>query len=158
MLTLRAKVAWEHGNERVFRIPQSSSITEVSPSDCLVLYQWHSLCRNADSVFCSPNLTEPRFLRLSIVNIYKFLNRKTGRLYNMIRRTRIYEKNVFNMRYSYFNYAIYLKEREKSVHENYSSELNECKTIYWRRKCLGYWDNSRTITKSLKELDIYWRA
>ena len=31
------------GNERVFHIPQSSSITEASPSDCLVSYAGHSL-------------------------------------------------------------------------------------------------------------------
>ena len=31
------------GNERVLRIPQSSSITEASPSDCLVTYTGHSL-------------------------------------------------------------------------------------------------------------------
>ena len=27
------------GNEMIFRIPQSSSITEASPSDCIVSYQ-----------------------------------------------------------------------------------------------------------------------
>ena len=31
------------GNKGVLRIPQSSSITEISPSDCLVLYPEHSL-------------------------------------------------------------------------------------------------------------------
>ena len=31
------------GNEGILRIPQSSSITEVSPSDCLVSYTGHSL-------------------------------------------------------------------------------------------------------------------
>ena len=31
------------GNERVLRISQSSSITEASPSDCLVSYAGHSL-------------------------------------------------------------------------------------------------------------------
>ena len=30
------------GNEGVFWIPQSSTFTEVSPSDCLVLYPEHS--------------------------------------------------------------------------------------------------------------------
>ena len=32
-----------NGNEEVFRIPQSSSITGTSPSDCLVSYPAHSL-------------------------------------------------------------------------------------------------------------------
>ena len=32
-----------NGNEDVLHIPQSSSITEASPSDCLVSYQGHSL-------------------------------------------------------------------------------------------------------------------
>ena len=32
-----------HGNEGVLRIPQSSSITGPSPSDCLMLYPGHSL-------------------------------------------------------------------------------------------------------------------
>ena len=32
-----------NNNERVHRIPQSSSITEASPSDCLVSYPEHSL-------------------------------------------------------------------------------------------------------------------
>ena len=30
-------------NEGVFHIPQSSSITGTSPSDCFVSYRWHSL-------------------------------------------------------------------------------------------------------------------
>ena len=30
------------GNKGVFRIPQSSSMTAASPSDCLVLYSGHS--------------------------------------------------------------------------------------------------------------------
>ena len=34
---------WSDGNEGVLRIPQISSITEASPSDCLVLYTRHSL-------------------------------------------------------------------------------------------------------------------
>ena len=32
-----------NGNEGVFRIPQSSSITEASSSDCVVSYPGHSL-------------------------------------------------------------------------------------------------------------------
>ena len=32
-----------YGNKRVLHIPQSSSITEASPSDCLVSYLGHSL-------------------------------------------------------------------------------------------------------------------
>ena len=31
------------GNEEVLRIPQNTSITRASPSDCLVLYSGHSL-------------------------------------------------------------------------------------------------------------------
>ena len=31
------------GNEGVLHIPQSSSITEVSPADCLVSFPGHSL-------------------------------------------------------------------------------------------------------------------
>ena len=38
-----------NGNEGILRIPQSSSITEASPSDCLVSYQWHSLGRGYPS-------------------------------------------------------------------------------------------------------------
>ena len=49
------------GNEEVLCIPQSSSITGASPSDCLVSYLGHSLrevlplCRDTVSVFCSPS-------------------------------------------------------------------------------------------------------
>ena len=49
-------------NERVLRIPQSSSITGTSPSDCLVLYPGYSfgvgvlpLYREAVGVFYSPS-------------------------------------------------------------------------------------------------------
>ena len=49
-------------NEGVLHIPQSSSITGTSPSDCLVSYPEHllsggvlSLCRDAVSVFYSPS-------------------------------------------------------------------------------------------------------
>ena len=50
---------WSDGNKGVLRIPQSSSITETSSPDCLVLYPGHSLwrgvlplCRDAAGVFC----------------------------------------------------------------------------------------------------------
>ena len=50
-----------NGNERVLRIPQSSSITGTSPSDCLVSYPGHlfggglPFCRGLGSVFYSPS-------------------------------------------------------------------------------------------------------
>ena len=54
-----------NGNEGVFCIPQSPSITRSSPSDCLVSYPGHSwvgwgervlpLCKGAVSVFYSPS-------------------------------------------------------------------------------------------------------
>ena len=55
MLPLWAKV---DGNEGVLCLPQSSSITGTSPSDCLVSYPGHSLgvlplCRLAVGVFYS---------------------------------------------------------------------------------------------------------
>ena len=49
------------GNEMVLHIPQSSSITRASLTDCLVSYPGHSLrvgialCRDADGVFYSSN-------------------------------------------------------------------------------------------------------
>ena len=48
-------------NERILRLPQSSSITGSSPSDCLVSYPGHylggvlPLCREAVGVFYSPS-------------------------------------------------------------------------------------------------------
>ena len=51
---------WSDGNEFELRIPQSSSITGTSLSDCLVPYPGHSLvgvlsfCRGAIRVFYSP--------------------------------------------------------------------------------------------------------
>ena len=49
-------------NKGVLHIPQSSSITGTSPSDCLVSYSRHSLgggvlplCRGAVSIFYSPS-------------------------------------------------------------------------------------------------------
>ena len=51
-----------HGNDGLLRIPQSSSITEISPSYCLKLYQdirlavgVLPLCREAFGVFYSPS-------------------------------------------------------------------------------------------------------
>ena len=54
-----------NGNEEVLHIPQSSSITRTSPSDCIVSYPGHSLgggglphCREAVHVFYnSPSLS-----------------------------------------------------------------------------------------------------
>ena len=49
------------GNDGVLHIPQSSSITGTSPSDCLVLYPRHSfggvllLCEGAVDIFYSPS-------------------------------------------------------------------------------------------------------
>ena len=40
---LGQSVPGSNGNEGVLRIPQSSSITRTSPSDCLVTYPGHSL-------------------------------------------------------------------------------------------------------------------
>ena len=55
--TLGQSGSWSDGNEA---IPQSSSITGTSESDCLVSYPGHSvgglaLCRNAVGVFYSPS-------------------------------------------------------------------------------------------------------
>ena len=59
--TLGQSELGSNSNEEVLHIPQSSSITEASPSDCLVLYPGHSLgggvlplCRDAVSAFYSP--------------------------------------------------------------------------------------------------------
>ena len=43
MLPLQASGAGSDGSESVFRIPQSSSITEASPIDFLLSYPGHSL-------------------------------------------------------------------------------------------------------------------
>ena len=40
--TLGKSEPWSDGNKRALRIPQSSSIIEASPSDCLVSYLGHS--------------------------------------------------------------------------------------------------------------------
>ena len=57
--TLGQREPGSNGNEGVLHIPQSSSITETSPSDCLVSYPGHSLvesyCRDVFSVFYSPS-------------------------------------------------------------------------------------------------------
>ena len=47
-----------NGNEGVLRIPQNPSITETSPSDCLVSYRWCgvlTLYRGAVSIFYNPS-------------------------------------------------------------------------------------------------------
>ena len=58
-----------NGNEEVLHIPQSSSITGTSPSDCLVSYLGHSSYPSAEvqSVYFSGQ-AEPR-LRLLTYNI-----------------------------------------------------------------------------------------
>ena len=59
--TLSQSGAGSNGNKGIVCIPQSSSITGTSPSDCLVSYQdtrwgWGlTLCREAVSVFYSPS-------------------------------------------------------------------------------------------------------
>ena len=59
------------GNEGVLRIPQSSSITGTSPSDCLVSYPGHSLwegvtlSREAVGVFYSPSRVGKLILSVS---------------------------------------------------------------------------------------------
>ena len=58
------------GNEGVLCIPQSSSITGTSPSDCLVSYPGHlwggggisPLCREAVDIFYSPSQLGNSFL------------------------------------------------------------------------------------------------
>ena len=58
-----------NGNEEVLRIPQCSSITEASPSDCLVSYQdtrlgkgFLHLCRDAVGEFNSRRLLKQSYL------------------------------------------------------------------------------------------------
>ena len=53
------------GNEGVLRIPQSSSITGVSPSDCLVWYPGHSSGEFYSSAVMQP---QPTGLKWPIVN------------------------------------------------------------------------------------------
>ena len=49
------------GNERVLRIPQSSSITGFSLSDCLVSYPGHSLGRGLTPLQrCSRCILQPQ--------------------------------------------------------------------------------------------------
>ena len=50
-----------NGNEGILRILQSSSITEASPSDCLVSYPWHSLREGFTSLQrCSQYTLQPK--------------------------------------------------------------------------------------------------
>ena len=65
------------GNKGVLRIPQSSSITATSPSDCLASYQGHllvgvlPLSREAVGVFYNP---PPRQLSIQVhVDCFKIL-------------------------------------------------------------------------------------
>ena len=65
------------GNEEVLRIPQSSSITGTSASDCLVLNPGHSLvegvlslCKDAVGVFYSPSRLG-KWKRNILMNIYE---------------------------------------------------------------------------------------
>ena len=60
---------WSDGSDGLLSIPQSSSITEASPSDCLVSNPGHSLgagvlplCMDAVSLFYSPS-------QLSLTNL-----------------------------------------------------------------------------------------
>ena len=62
------------GNKGVLCIPQSSSITEASPSNCFVSYPGHLLwggvlllCRDAVSVFCSRSWLGPICVYLIII-------------------------------------------------------------------------------------------
>ena len=77
-----------NGNEGVLHIPQSSSITGTSPSDCLVSYPGHllgevlPLCREAVDIFYSPSqlLDQNNFFLLSDVikcgmSISAFMNK-----------------------------------------------------------------------------------
>ena len=63
------------GNEGVLRIPQNSSITVPSPSDCLVSYPGFSwmgvlpLCRGVVSIFYSSSQLGKRH-NCSLLNIY----------------------------------------------------------------------------------------
>ena len=49
-----------YGNERVLRIPQSSSITRASPSDCFVAYRGYSLSMGEGS-YSSADMQSVRF-------------------------------------------------------------------------------------------------
>ena len=61
-----------NGNEAVLRIPQSSSITGTSPSDCLMSYTGHSLEWGGltVSVFYSPSWLGNCFLRVFCTHLY----------------------------------------------------------------------------------------
>ena len=64
-----------NGNEEVLCIPQSPSITGISPSDCLVSYQdthWGAvlpLCRGAVSVFYSPSRLGKILIVMLLLNV-----------------------------------------------------------------------------------------
>ena len=71
LLPLQARVdLGAMGIKGVLRIPQSSSITGTSPSDCLVLYPGHSLvgvlplCRGAVGVFYSPSRLDNQRIKI----------------------------------------------------------------------------------------------
>ena len=73
-----------NGNEGVHSIPQSSSITETSLSDCLVSYPGYSmrgvlpLCIDAVSVFCSSSRLGHFILKIFLA--YLQLSTSTSKL------------------------------------------------------------------------------
>ena len=76
------------GNKGILHILQSSNITEASPANCLVSYLGHSLvgsyplCRDAISVFCSPQRTETS---MACENLLKTSSFKIWFIYDLTR-------------------------------------------------------------------------
>ena len=70
-------VSGSDGNEGVLCIPQSSSITGTSPSDCFASYPWHSsgevlpLSRDAVGVFYSPSLLDQLWVVCKFIWLHK---------------------------------------------------------------------------------------
>ena len=95
--TLGQNEAGSKSNERVLCIPQSSSIIETSPSDCLVSYPGHSL-GGLQSVSISKSPIYQLNSGLNIIHIQKdqvqinFLKKK------------LYKKNVnMNIQWTWFS-------------------------------------------------------
>ena len=81
------------GNKGVLRIPQSSSITGASLSDCLVSYQDTHWGRNAvSSVFCSPSCLGR--LKICVTGWMKFSKSK-----HMVKYSSVYS---FSLPYFFF--------------------------------------------------------
>ena len=112
-----------NGNEGILRIPQSSSITGASPSDCLVSYKGHKLgCVSYPSAgmqlaYCTA-LSRLDCVRQAYIYIYTWSNHRIGEKLAVIKRRSVFAILTYICSITFFKHLVIVSRAPTTININ----------------------------------------